>query len=489
VSLASLLRNAATHLPNKPALHLQDRVLTYDELDVEVQRFARRLMACGAKPGDRVALHMHNGAEIAIAYFACFLAGVIAVPINARMKGPEIEYVLEHSGSSIYAAQREVVLGEISARFPSVRQLLVEHLNLDAGSNISANTLPPVQDDDPAVILYTSGSTARPKGVVHSHRSFLNAARGLCIASDDVIIITMSMAHSVALAMLLAGISAGAASIIVRQFEADLVLDLIAQYRATYMIGMPIMYRAVSAAQAVQPRDTASMRRWIASGDAIPATLQSDFARQLGGPLHEIFGTTETGVIAASLDCGAIRVGSFGRAAPGVEIAVIDANGDRTDIGAEGEMVVYSPANMIGYWNDQTATATALIGGWFHTGDLVSQDADGHLWFRGRKKEIIVRGGANVSPQEVEAVLYQHSGVREAGVVGALDVVWGERIVAFVDRRPGREVTADELMAFVAKRLAAYKVPEEIIFLEDLPKNAVGKVNRRALRERYVAVA
>jgi acyl-CoA synthetase (AMP-forming)/AMP-acid ligase II len=150
-------------------------------------------------------------------------------------------------------------------------------------------------------------------------------------------------------------------------------------------------------------------------------------------------------------------------------------------------MIVRSPANMIGYWNDPVATAGALVNGWFHTGDLVSQDPDGHLWFRGRKKEIIVRGGANVSPKEVEAIFYQHGGVREAGVVGAIDPIWGERVVAFVSRRSSQAVTAEELIDFVAKRLAAYKVPEEVVFLEDLPKNTTGKVNRRALRERYAA--
>jgi long-chain acyl-CoA synthetase len=256
--------------------------------------------------------------------------------------------------------------------------------------------LPPVREDDPAVIRYTSGSTARAKGAVHSHRSLLNAAGGLWIESDDVIMIVMSMAHSVALAMLLAGTAAGAASVVVRQFEADPVLDAIACYRATYMIGIPIMYRALTAAQAVQPRDITSMRLWLASGDTIPSALQSNFCRRVGLPLHEIFGATETGVIAANWGCEAKQIGSSGRAAPGVDVAVIDANGDPVSFGSEGEMIVRSPANMIGYWNDPIATAGALVNGWFHTGDLVSQDPDGHLWFRGRKKKIIVRGGANV---------------------------------------------------------------------------------------------
>jgi long-chain acyl-CoA synthetase len=485
MSLASLLHDAASRIPNKPALHGENRTLTYAELESEAQYLARQLIAWGAKPGDRVALHMQNGTEFAIAYFACFLVGAIAVPINARMKGAEIEYVLEHSGSTIYVGQREVALEEIGSRLPCVRQLLLDQTFTIRFDILSAITLPPVQDDDPAVILYTSGSTAKPKGAVHSHRSLLNAALGLYIASDDVIMIVTSMAHSVALAMLLAGTAAGAASVVVRRFEADPVLDAMACYRATYMFGMPVMFRALAAAQAVQPRDVTSMRLWLAAGDTIPSALQNDFTRRVGHPLHEIFGATETGLIAANWDCGAKQIGSFGRAAAGVDVAVIDGNGDCVSFGNEGEMIVRSPANMIGYWNDPVATAGALINGWFHTGDLVFQGADGHLWFRGRKREIIVRGGANVSPQEIEGVFYQHDGVREAGVIGAIDPIWGERVVAFISRQPGQAVAADELIAFVASRLSACKVPAEVVFLEDLPKNATGKVNRRALRERY----
>jgi long-chain acyl-CoA synthetase len=486
MSLASLLREAANRAPNKPAICANDLVVTYAELECEAQSLARRLIACGAKPGDRVALHMHNGVEIAIAYFACFLAGAIAVPINARMTSAETEYMLEHSGSSIYLGQSDVALEEISSRSPCIRQLFLDHLKLkDRFSVMSAITLPSVHEDEPAVILYTSGSTARPKGVVHSHRSLLNAARGLWIEGDDVTVIVMSMAHSAALAMLVAGAAACATSVVAKQFEAELVLDAIAVYRATYMIGMPTIYRALTVAQAAQPRDVTSMRLWLASGDTIPAALQSNFSRHMGLSLHEIFGATETGVIAANWNCGTKQIGSFGRAAPGVDVAVIDANGDPASFGTEGEMIVRSPANMIGYWNDPLATTAALVSGWFRTGDLVSQDSDGHLWFRGRKKEIIVRGGANVSPQEVEAICYQHGAVREVGIVGAIDPIWGERVIAFVSRQPGQAITADELITFLARRLSAYKVPNEVVFLEDLPKNAAGKVNRRVLRARY----
>jgi acyl-CoA synthetase (AMP-forming)/AMP-acid ligase II len=173
--------------------------------------------------------------------------------------------------------------------------------------------------------------------------------------------------------------------------------------------------------------------------------------------------------------------GSCGCAIPGMEIALADPTSDAR--GARGECIVRSPGLMIGYWNAPEATAAALKDGWFHTGDLVRQGPDGYLWFEGRRKEIIVHGGSNISPQEVEAVLYEHPGVREAGVVGAPDTTWGERVVAFVSRSAGSRVEAAELIAFVGERIAAYKTPEQVVFLEALPKSAVGKIQRSALRE------
>jgi long-chain acyl-CoA synthetase len=490
VSLASSLSSAAARRPTKLAVCGGGRSLTYAELDVEARLFARQLMACGAGPGDRIAVHMHNGAEIAVAYFACFHAGAIAVPMNTKMKGPEIQYILEHSGSSIYVGQRELFaeVERIRPSLPGVRRFIVDRHALDVCSDrLAATVLTPVQVDAPAVILYTSGSTARPKGVVHTHRSSLNAARGLGITGDDVVISVTSMAHSAAFMLLLASVAAAASTAVASPVEPDVILDAITRRRGTYILGMPFLYRALIAAQEARPRDVSSVTRYLAGGDAVPPALQADFLRRFGRPLHEIFGATETGLVAANWTGEANRVGSFGRPAPGVDIAVIDPKGAPVRLGAEGEMIVRSAANMIGYWNDAAATAAALIDGWFHTGDLVCRDREGYLWFRGRRKEIIIRGDANVSPQEVEAILDQHAGVREAGVVGAPDATYGERVVAFVSRRPGRRVAARQLISFVASRLAAYKVPEEIIFLEELPKNTTGKVDRRALRVRYAA--
>jgi long-chain acyl-CoA synthetase len=459
------------------------------EFDHEARDLASKLIACGVKPGDRVALHLYNCPELAISYFACFYAGAVAVPINTRMRAPEIAYVLEHSGSSMYVGQPELFreIEDIPARLTGVRQFAIGVSELDiALQRLAATKLPAVAADQPAVILYTSGSTARPKGVVHTQRSLRNGARGFRVEGTDVVLLMTPMVHVAAFLGLVASIETAATAVVVPQFDPDAVLDAIARHRVTYLFGMPAMYRALIAAQKARPRDVSSGKRYLAGGDAVPPALQAEFARCFGRSLHEGFGTTETGVTATSWSRAENRIGSFGRAVPGVVIRVVDDAGDPVPMGTPGEMIVRSDGNLVGYWDDLAATEQAVRDGWFQTGDIIRQDFDGYFWFQGRKKEIIVRGGSNVSPQEVEAVLYQHPSVGDAGVVGAPDEVWGERVLAFVSRRPGHTVTADELIAFVARRLAAYKTPEQVLFLDELPKNAVGKVSRRALRETYL---
>jgi long-chain acyl-CoA synthetase len=488
--IASALHRAASCAPNKPALIAGDRAMNYREFDRQARDIAARLVAADVAPGDRVALHMHNGFELAIAYFACFYAGAIAVPVNTRMKAAEIAYVLDHSGASLYLGQPELFeeIAELPPCFADVRQWVTDLSEIDAPARrLAAAVLPNVAADQPAAILYTSGSTARPKGVVHTHHSLWNVGRGLGIAGHDVVMLITPMVHLAALAGLLASLEATAIAAPIAQFDPHDVLDAIARHRATYLIGMPVMCRALIAAQGMQPRDVSSGTHYFAGGDAVPPALKTEFAQCFGRPLRELFGTTESGLIAVNWSDMPAQADSFGGARSGVEIAVAGEDGRPAPRGSVGEMIVRSPGNMAGYWNDLAATAQTIRHGWVYTGDLVSQGSDGYFRFQCRKKEIIVRGGSNISPQEVEAVLYQHDCVRDAGVIGAPDPTWGERVVAFISRRPGRTVSAGELIAFVAKRLANYKTPVEVLFLDDLPKSATGKVQRRELRETYCA--
>jgi long-chain acyl-CoA synthetase len=306
-------------------------------------------------------------------------------------------------------------------------------------------------------------------------------ARGAGTESTGVTAIVTPMAHMAGFAMMLGSFDVGATTVMSARFDADRVLDDIASHRCTDMMAMPVMYQALCEAQLALPRDVSSLRCCLAGGDGVAPALKVTFAQAFGCPLCEIYGSTELGIMAANRSVLARLRGSCGSALPGVEIAMADATRDLR--GVSGECIVRSPGRMIGYWRDPDATAAAVKDGWFHTGDLMRQDAFGYLWFEGRRKEIIVRGGSNIAPQEVEAALYQHPGVREAGVVGAPDPTWGERVVAFVSRAPRSSVGADELIAFVGKRLSAYKTPEQVVFLEALPKSPVGKIQRRDLKE------
>jgi len=480
------LHAAASEFPGKIAIASGEERLTYHALDTEARRLAHKLMSIGIVPGDRVALHMRNGIDLAVGYFGCFYAGAVAVPVNTRMMASEVRYVLEHSGASLYLGQPELLgeLGAIRSCLPRVRAFIpdVRQFAAEPGGPIGPPS-PHVAADQAAIILYTSGTTARPKGVTHSHRTFLEAARASGIASSDIALIMTPMAHAAGCSLLLACVDAAAMAVTSAYFEADGLLDDIASHRCTFVLGMSVMYHELSTAQLAQPRDVSSLRRCLATGDAVPPVLKTAFARAFGRPLYEVYGTTELGMVAANCSQDARLRGSCGRALAHVEIALADAGRDAR--GATGELIVRSPSMMIGYWDDPGATAAAMKDGWFYTGDLLRRDRGGHLWFEGRRKEIIVRGGSNVSPQEVEAVLYEHPGVAEAGVVGAPDAFWGERVVAFVSRSPRSNVEAKELIAFVGERLAAYKTPAQIVFLGALPKSPTCKIQRRALRELF----
>ena len=485
--LSSALSDAATRDPDKTALIGTHAAISYAEFNRRAQAVACDLLASGVKPGSRIALHMRNGIALAIGYFACFYGGMVAVPVNTRIKAPEIDYVLKHSGASVYIGESELFLeidGVVSC-LAGMRLLVVEDDSLKF-MNQRTVALPTVAPDEPAVILYTSGSTANPKGVVHTQYSLINAARGFDIKEHDIVTLITPMVHSAAFMMLIAAVNTCATGVAVTTFEPDDVLNAIEKHRGTYVLGMPAMYSALISAHRIRPRDVSSVRRFFAGGDSVPLELQREFLDCVEHPLHEIFGTTENGLICANLSSAHRHRGSFGRPVPGVDVTIVGRDGTSLPENYTGEMIVRSRATMIGYWNDPKESERALAGGWFRTGDLVRRTRDGYLWFVGRRKEIIVCGGSNVSPQEVEAILFQHGSVREAGVVGIPDRTRGERVVAFVSCVPGARVTPGQLISFVGKQLAAYKTPEEIIFLDDLPKSIAGKVQRRALRERYL---
>jgi len=428
-----------------------------------------------------VAVHWPNTIEAVELLFGIFKAGLIAVPINLRLKPAEIAYQFRHSEAVLCFSEPAVAPLAEQAResCPALRQILTSVPTCHSAAN-----LPELDENLPVVILYTSGTTAQPKGGTHTHRTLAETARQIgtnVLGEGDVVLVVTSLMHAAALnCVLLPAIYQGATAALVPVFQPAAVLDAVERFRCTYTGILPALLQFVVEEQIRQPRDVSSMRSVIAGGDTVPVSLQERFQKHFGVPVQEVYGMSESLPVSIN-PRHAIRHGSVG--VPRVETRIVDLHDRDVAPGQTGEIVVRSSSNCIGYWNDEAATANLLRGGWLHTGDLGGLDSDGYLWFRGRLKQIIVRGGSNISPQEVEEALYQHPAVLEAGVIGAPDNIYGEVVVAFVVLRAGTSAGEEELREYARQRLSDYKVPERIYFISELPKGLTGKVQRRVLKE------
>lgn len=487
MNLGKTLRDSAARNAQKPALICGDQIVTYGALDRSTDTLAYWLLRQGFEPGDRLAIHWCNSIEAVKLYFACFKAGIIAVPVNNRLKAPEIAYILQHSKAKLCFSQPDLALlcEEIHGDCPDLQKVYTR-LPCEQLANEVPPALPDIIPNRVAAILYTSGTTARPKGVVHTHLSLIAIADLTCslgLNESYTLLAATQMVHIAALGLvLLPGIFVGATIVLLPAFDASQSLDAIERWRCSYLVILPAMLRFVVEEQRRNPRDVSSMRLCIAGGDTVSATLQDRFHEFFGVPVRELYGMTET-VPVTCIREGQPRTGSIGPALHLIETRVSSLDGRVLSDGEVGELQVLSPANCVGYWEDQQTTDATFDNGWLRTGDLVRRDADGFYWFHGRAKQIIIRGGSNISPQEVEEALYQHPAVLEAGVIGMPDPIYGEKVLAFVALRDGFSAAEYELKKMVSSRLADYKTPERIMFLPGLPKGLTGKVQRRALKD------
>jgi long-chain acyl-CoA synthetase len=488
MNIADWLVASATQNPQKTALICGNESISYEQLDRSTTALANWLLSQSCSPGDRVALHWPNSIEMVKLLFACFKAGLIAVPVNIHMKAPEVAYVLAHSKAALCFAHpdfavttRQTAKGNVSLR--------AIHTSLDGlDTGVGKAVLSQVNIDDPALILYTSGTTARPKGVTLSHRTLMEGVRLLWSGAppqlQTVLVMTQMAFISSLIAGLLPAVLLGATTVLVRTFEAPLVLDLIERFQCGFVFALPSMVQFLIEEQVRQPRNISSLRTLIVAGDAVPVAVHQRFQSIFEFQLREAYGMTEIGPSIGNPLTGN-RPGSLGKTIAEVEVRIVDSNGADLPDGQIGEIITKSPAIFIGYWDDPAATRASFQDGWFHTGDLGRRDGDGYYWFEGRKKEIIIRDGVNISPQEVEEAFYDHPAVLEAAVIGMPDPMpaRGEQVVAFISLREGLAADREELKNHVRLRLSDFKVPERIILLENLPKGMTGKIQRRALKE------
>jgi long-chain acyl-CoA synthetase len=498
--LTSAFQLSASRNPGKTAIAYGADAWTFSEFHRLSGNLGQNLLAAGAEAGDRIALHLLNGPELAFAAAGCLKAGFIVVPINTRLKGREIDYILRHSGSAFYIGEPQLY-DEIAHSCPALEELSAFWLTGPAGQvewpfddllRTPTRTAPlrDVPAEETAAIMYTSGTTAHPKGVVHTHGTLFETARAvhaMQLDENQVLVITSSMAHQVGFGMaFLSGLVNGATTVITRPFDFDGALNAFERWRGTYTVTLPVILQCLVKLQDEAPRDLSSARLFFGGGDSVTPTLQQAFARSIA-PIWEVYGATE--IAPASWNhVNELRIGSIGKPGKGIQFRLADAHGSEARPGCVGEVYVRGPHLAAGYWREPEATRAVFQNGWFRSGDLATCDADGFYWFAGRKKEIIIRGGSNISPQEVEAVLCEHCAVEEAGVVGRKDPFWGEIVIAHVALRPGRRLDEQELLAFARERLADYKVPATVIFHSELPKGTTGKIQRRALRDKEVSV-
>jgi long-chain acyl-CoA synthetase len=492
-NLGDLLSASAARNPQQAAIAFEDRSISYEWLEQATTRLAQWFLQQGCKPGDRIAFYWPNSIETAELYFACFKAGLIAVPVNVLMKAHEVAYVLEHSKAVMCFARPDLaqVAMEAGRSCASLRVIHTAVESLNKGE--LELQLPEVSLSDPALILYTSGTTALPKGVTHTHRTLLanvNVVRKSVPDLERFLVMTQLAFASGIYLGLLAVIASGGTCVLAPAFDAPHVLDLIERFQCTCTFGLPSMVQLLLEEQTLRPRQLRSIHTFMVGGDSVPLSTHERFQKQFGIALRECFGMTETSFTISNV-AGAIRPGSLGRPLDGVEAKVVDSNGKEVPDGQTGELIVKTPVNLVGYWDDVAATRAALRDGWLFTGDLVRRDSDGYFWFEGRKKQIIVRDGFNISPQEVEEAIYTHPAVLEVGVIGIPDSVEarGERVLAFVALRDGCATSEDELREHARRRLADLKVPERILFLEKLPKGISGKIQRAALKQLQLAAA
>ncbi|MBG6095813.1 long-chain acyl-CoA synthetase [Nocardioides luteus] len=475
-------------------MRLDDHVLTYRELLDAASTIAEDLRGRGVGPGDRVAVSLPNVPAFPVAFYGALLAGAAVVPMNPLLKKREVEFYLSDSMASLaYCAAEGSDALQDAANDLGVDAIPVP-LSGPSLRHVGALEAVPRRMSDTAVILYTSGTTGQPKGAELTHWNLMsNAATSvetlLKIDSDDVVMGCLPLFHVFGLTCALnASVLAGSCLTLISRFDAAKALDVIARDRVTVFEGVPTMYAAMLHSAAAAEADLRTLRTCITGGAPMPVEVLVEFETRFGCEILEGYGLSETSPVACFNHPGQERrPGTIGVAVRGCQLRVVDDAGTDVAIGVPGEIAIRGENVMKGYWNRPGDTAAAIPDGWFRTGDIATKDVDGYITIVDRKKDLIIRGGYNVYPREVEEVLYEHPAVAEAAVVGVTHPELGEEITAAVALKPNRTASPEELRSFVRDRLAAYKYPRTVWVLDALPKGPTGKILRREVQSMAAA--
>jgi fatty-acyl-CoA synthase len=495
MSIADWIDRHAAYAPAKAAIVFESREVPYAALAQEIERLAAALAdELGVAAGDRVAILAQNRPEFLVLVFACARIGAICVPLNWRLAPPEHRYILQDADTAVLFCEPQFREG-IDAIRPQLAVRAFVGFGFSGGGwraydSLLADRAAPRRGRpaDPALIVYTSGTTGRPKGAVLTQDALqwnaVNSTALHDLVSTDRVLTFLPMFHVGALNIqTLPALHAGATVILQARFQPDEALQAIARRRPSVTLVVPAVMSALIAHPAWRKTDISCLRVVGAGSSIVPLDLIRAFHVR-GVPVCQIYGSTETAPIAIVLrrEDAMRKEGSTGTAALHCEARIVDEQARDVPRGTRGEILVRGPNVMTGYWRDPAATAEALVDGWFRTGDIGHQDEEGFFWVDERKKDLIISGGENIYPAELEAILAECGDVAEAAVVARPDPRWGEVPIAVVVRRPGADLAAEQVRALFAGRLARFKHPHDVIFVDGLPRNAIGKVLRYQLR-------
>ncbi|AIM17378.1 fatty acid--CoA ligase family protein [Neobacillus sp.] len=511
MNLSSQLRDTAKVSAEKVAYYFMGQSSTYAELDEAITKFASGLAKLGVKQGDHIALLLGNSPQFVISFYGALRLGATVIPVNPIYTVDEIEYILNNGDVKVVVGLDMMIpLAEkVHTFLPTVERYIIcetEHNGLNQKGIANLSVYPKLKsftdvissgdlsfqdavlhDDDTAVILYTSGTTGKPKGAMLTHKNLYSNAKDvgdyLNMNNDDRVITTLPMFHVFCLTVALnAPLLRGATLLIVPKFSPKEIFQVAKNYKATVFAGVPTMYNFLYQYPEGNPEDLKTLRLCISGGASLPVSLLNNFEKKFNVLISEGYGLSEASPVTCFNPLDRPRKpGSIGTSIINVETKVVNELGEEVPHGVVGELIVRGPNVMKGYYKMPEETAAVLKNGWLYTGDMARMDEEGYFYIVDRKKDLIIVGGYNVYPREVEEVLYEHPDIVEAVVLGVPDPNQGEAVHAYVvSKNPG--LTDVDIISYCKEHLAKYKVPSSVFFLEELPKNTTGKILRRALK-------
>jgi acyl-CoA synthetase (AMP-forming)/AMP-acid ligase II len=507
MNFASNIENSCKLNPDKTCVVQGELRLTFSQMEERADRLARALVETGIKPGDRVAIFQTNCFQFCEMLYAVGKAGGIFVNLNFRFRGEEVSYILNDCTPNvlILGDRYSELIQSIRSNLPSIGHYIVigEHpadwigyeslLSRQSAAPFSCHA---AQEDDTACLIYTSGTTGYPKGAMITQANILTPLTDRYTIGEGTLLLNVPMYHIAGVVSTLLPLYRGDTQIVLPQFETGIFLDTVEREKvsATYLV--PTMLQGILDHPDFPKKDLSSLRHIGYGASPMPVSLLMRAKKLLNADFTNYFGLTEsTGIVSVlspedhllegspeEIAKKTRRLAGIGRSIPEGQVRIVDDQDRDVPTGHVGEIVARGKKVMKGYWNKAKATEEALWGGWLHTGDLASMDEDGYLTLAGRKKDMIIRGGENIYPVEIENVLHSHPKVLEAAVIGVPDQYWGEIVKAVIVLRPGQQATAEEIIGYCHEKLASYKKPAIVEFVAALPKNAMQKVLKNVLR-------